>query len=65
MFVTAFYCCISGLLNGSMITDGVVPWLRELAVGHLPPTLEFDARPFYVESVVQDAALGQVFLQAL
>lgn len=53
MFVTAFCCCISVWPNGSVTMAGVVPWLRELVAGLWLLRLEFDARPFYVTSVVE------------
>jgi hypothetical protein len=37
---------------------GIVPWLRELVASLRTPRLGFDARSFYVTSVVEDAALG-------
>jgi hypothetical protein len=61
MCVTALCCCISVWLNGSIIMAGVMPWLMELVADLWPQRLEFDVRSFYVESVVEDAAVGQVF----
>jgi len=65
MFVTAFCCCISVWPNAAVTMAGVVLWLRELVAGLCPSRLEFDARSFYVASVVEGAALGYVFLQAV
>jgi hypothetical protein len=55
MFVTVFCCCISVWTNSAVAMAGVVPWLKELVAGLWPSRLEFDARTFYVASVVEDA----------